>query len=207
VLTARRYYLRAVFSTDARVAFAPETTYRALITRTTIPAWRSLSRPALVLLVLAVGVPITAVHAITLDLMLRSAAVWSVIVLVQLAIGAVVIASAPARRVSFARAIDLWFAGHLPYSLLILSLPIVTAFPIATPHELMGIAIIVPLVWTTFVVAAFCRVVLGLTPTGARWRVALHFGLVLIVGSALTVWAAGGPAAILSYALRRLSAT
>jgi len=197
-----------VFSTDARVAFAPETTYRALITRTTLPAWRALVRPALVLLVLAVSLPITAVHNITLDLVLRTAATFSVIVLAQLAIGSVVIASAPKRPVSFARALDLWFAGHLPYNLWILFLPFVTAVPIgpaASPHELMGISAIVPLVWTPFIVGAFCRVVLDVTPAGARRRVILHMAMVLVVASALVIWAAGGAAALSSYLLRRVS--
>jgi hypothetical protein len=197
-----------VFSTDARVAFAPNSTYRALIGRTTLPAWRALGRPALVLLVLAVSLPITAVHAITLDLVLRTAGTFSVIVLVQLAIGAVVIASAPARRVSFARAFDLWFAGHLPYNLWILLLPFLTDLqvgPADSPHELMGVSAIVPLVWTTFIVAAFCRVVLGMAPVNARRRAILHTAMVLVVGTALVVWAAGGVAALSSYLLRRVN--
>lgn len=197
-----------MFSTDVHVAFAPETTYRALIAQTTLPAWRALLRPALVLLVLAVSLPITAVHNITLDLVLRSAVMFSVIVLLQLGIGAVVIASASARRVSFARALDLWFAGHLPYNLLILFLPFVTAVPIGpadSPHELMGLSAIAPLVWTPFIVAAFCRVVLGLTPSGARLRVILHMAMVFIVAAALVVWAAGGVAALSSYMLRRVN--
>lgn len=197
-----------MFSTDARVAFAPETTYRALIERTTLPPWRALVRPVLVLLVLAVSLPITAVHNITLDLVLRSAVMFSVIVLAQLAIGAVVIGSAPARPVSFARALDLWFTGHLPYNLWILLLPFVTAVPIGpadSPHELMGISAIAPLVWTAFIVGAFCRVVLGVTPAGARRRAILHVAMVLIAGSAFVIWAAGGFAALSSYLLRRVS--
>ena len=197
-----------MFSTDARVAFAPETTYRALIAQTTLQPWRALLRPALVLLVLAVSLPITAVHNITFDLVLRTAAMFSLIVLVQLAIGAVVIATAPARPVSFSRALDLWFAGHLPYTLWILFLPLVMTVPIGpadSPHELMGVSVIAPLVWTAFIVGAFCRVVLGATPARARRRVMLHMAMVLIVGVALAAWAAGGVAALSSYMLRRVN--
>lgn len=194
-----------MLSIDARVALAPETTYRALIARTTLPGWRALARPALVLLVLAVGLPITAVHDITLDLVVRSAAAWSVIVLAQLAIGSAVIASAPRRHVSFSRALDLWFAGHLPYSVWILLLPFVTAVPFGSPHELIGISAIAPLVWTTFIVGAFCRVVLDVTPAGARRRVVLHLAMVSIVGSALVIWSAGGIAALSSYIVRRVN--
>lgn len=197
-----------MFSNDARVALAPETTYRALIAQTTLPAWRALVRPALVLLVLAVSLPITAVHTITLDLVVRSAAVFSAIVVVQLAIGTIVIASAPARPVSFARAIDLWFTGHLPYNLWALLLPFVTAAhfgPADSPHELMAISIVAPFVWTAFIVGAFCRVVLDVPRDGARRRVVLHMAMVLVAGGALATWAAGGVGALSSYMLRRVS--
>ncbi|HET6958484.1 MAG TPA: hypothetical protein VFI56_17925, partial [Vicinamibacterales bacterium] len=114
-----------------------------------------------------------------------------------------VIASSASRDVGFAHAIDLWFAGHLPYSLWILALPMLTVVPVATPHEIMAISLVVPLVWTTFIVTAFCRVVLGLSPTAARRRAAIHLALVIIVGSIGVMWAAGGPAALLSYLVRR----
>jgi hypothetical protein len=194
-----------MLSPDARVALHPEPTYRQLITEAPPPAWRVLVRPALVLLVIAVGLPTAAVHQVTLRLVLTTAIAWSVVVVIQAAIGAAVIAWPSRRRIGFVHALDLWFVGHLPYSVLILALPFVTAVPLATPHELMGAAAVVPVVWTAIIVSAFCREVLGLTPTAARWRASAHLALVLIVGGALIVWAAGGPTAILSYAVRRLS--
>jgi hypothetical protein len=194
-----------VLSTDVRVAFAPDKTYRALIAEATLPAWRAAARPALVLLVLAVTLPITAVRNITLDLVLRSAVMFSAIVLVQLIVGTIVIASAPARRVSFSRALDLWFAGHLPYSLWILLLPLLTAIPVMSPHELIFLSAIAPFAWTAFIVVAFCRVVLDLTPGRAGRQAMLHMAMVLVAGSALTIWAAGGIAALSSYLLRRVT--
>jgi hypothetical protein len=107
--------------------------------------------------------------------------------------------------VGFVSALDLWFAGHLPYSVWLLALPILNETPVATPHEAMALSIVIPLVWTTFIVTAFCRVVLGLTPAAARWRAGFHLVLVLILGGTLVLWAAGGPVALLSYVLRRLS--
>jgi hypothetical protein len=194
-----------MLSPDARVALSPEATYLELVRDRSTSAWSSLARPALVLLVLAVGVSIAAVHQITLKLVLTTAAAWSAIIGIQLAIGAALIASASTRRVGFIRALDLWFVGHMPYTLWILALPLVTAVPVGTPHELMGLAIVVPVLWTTVIVTAFCRVVLGLTPAAARGRAALHLAVVVLVGGALVVWAAGGPTALLSYALRRLN--
>src|SRR5262245_40593254 len=192
-----------MLSPDARVAFRPEATYHALLTEAPSSPWLALRRPALVLFVIAVGVSIAATHQVTISLLLTTAAVWSAIVLIQMAIGAAVISSSPSRNVGFAQALDLWFAGHLPYSLWILALPMLTVVPVATPHEIMGISLVVPLVWTTFIVTAFCRVVLGLSPAAARRRAAIHLALVIIVGSIAVVWAAGGPAALLSYLVRR----
>lgn len=194
-----------MLSPDVRVAFRPEATYLELIRETTESPWRAAVRPALVVLVIAVGVAVAAVHQVTLTLVLTTSAAWGAIVAVQIAIAAALIASAPTRRVDFVRALDLWFAGHVPYSMWILALPLVTTVPVATPHELMGIAILVPLVWTTFIATAFFRVVLGLSPAAARRRAAVHLALVLLVGGAVVVWAAGGPAALLSYGVRRLN--
>ena len=193
-----------MLSPDARVALHPESTYRQLIAEAPPPVWRVLVRPALVLLVIAVGLPTAAVHQVTLRLVLSTAAVWSVIVAIQAAIGSAVIAWPSRRRVGFVHALDLWFAGHLPYSVWILALPFVTALPVATPHELMLATVVVPAVWTEIIVSAFCREVLGLPPMAARRRTAAHLALALIVGGVLVVWAAGGPTAILSYAVRRV---
>ena len=192
-----------MLSPDARVAFRPEATYHALLAEAPPSPWLALRRPALVLFVIAVGVSIAATHQVTINLLLTTAAVWGAIVLIQMAIGAAVIASSLPRDVGFARAIDLWFAGHLPYSLWILALPMLTVVPLATPHEIMAISLVVPLLWTTFIVTAFCRVVLGLPPAAARGRAAIHLALVIIVGAIGVVWAAGGPAALLSYLVRR----
>src|SRR3954471_11725924 len=143
-----------MLSPDARVAFQSEAAYRVLITQAAPAPWLVLRPPALVLLVIAVGVSIASVHQVTLRLLLTTAAAWSAIVIIQIAIGAVVIASAPSRRVGLLHALDLWFAGHLPYSLWILLLPMLAVVPVATPHELMGLSIVVPLAWTTAIVSA-----------------------------------------------------
>src|SRR5215471_5515013 len=178
-----------MLSPDARVALHPETTYRQLIAQAPSPVWRVLVRPALVLLVIAIGLPTTAVHQVTLELVLTTAAAWCAIVLIQAAIGAAVIAWPSRRRVGFMHALDLWFTGHLPYSAWILALPFLVAVPLGTPHELMAASFVVPFAWTAIIVSAFCRVVLGLEPETARRRTAAHVLLVLIVGSALVLWA------------------
>lgn len=191
-------------SPDLRVAFRPEQTYRELVSQASPPAWHALGRILLVLLVIAVGVTVAAVHRLTASLVLTTAVVWSPIVAIQVAIGAAIIGTVSQRRVGFVRALDLWFAGQLPYSLWILALPVVAMIPAATPHELIAASIVVPLVWTTLIVTAFCRVVLDLPPTAARRHAAFHLAMVCAIGGGLVVWAAGGPTALVSYLIRRL---
>jgi hypothetical protein len=194
-----------MLSIDARVALAPEDTYRQLVPEVTQPRWwQALARPALVLLALALVMSIMATHSVTASLLLTSAIAWSAVVLIQIAAALVTIGSAAGRRVGFARALDLWFAGHLPYSAWILLLPLITASHTISPLDVIAVTFIVPTVWTTFIATAYCRVVLGATAGRARWRVAAHQLVTLTVTAALALWAAGGIAAVASYVVRTL---
>jgi hypothetical protein len=104
-----------------------------------------------------------------------------------------------------ARAIDLWFVGHFPFSFWLLMLPIATSSSLLPPLEMIGLTLIVPAVWTAFIVSAFCRTVLGMTREAARWRAAIHLGLFVLVASMLFIINAGGVASVFSYALRRMA--
>jgi hypothetical protein len=194
-----------MFSTDVRLAFAPSATYRQLIAQNSPTRWwRALARPALVLVLIAVVVPMMATSQITARLVLTSAAAWSPVVVIQMAIAAIFVA--PARGVGFWRAIDLWFAGHVPYSLWILLLPFLTGSSALPPHDVMGVSMVAPLVWTSVITSAFFRTVLGMHPWAARRRAALHLAIVVIVVLALVLWAAGGIAGTLGYVVRRWDA-
>jgi hypothetical protein len=192
-------------SVDARVALAPEATYRQLLAGNAEPGWRVIARPALVLLVIGAILPIMAVRQVTAGLVLTTALAWSMVVAMQVAIGAVIIMSAPARPVGFARALDLWFAGHVPYSAWLLLLPFLTLSPAIPPHDVMGISFLLPLAWTTVIAGAFCRVVLGMSPRRARRSAAIHAVCVAVLIAALGLWAAGGAGAAWSYIVRRLA--
>jgi hypothetical protein len=194
-----------MFSTDVRLAFAPDATYRQLIAQNTpVRWWRALARPALVLLLVAVIVPMTATNQITMGLALTSAVAWSPVVAIQMAVAALFIA--PARGVGFWRAMDLWFAGHVPYSLWILMLPFLTTSALP-PHDVMGVSLAAPLVWTSVITSAFFRTVLGMEAWTARRRAVLHLAIVLTIVLTLGLWAAGGISATLGYILRRWDAS
>jgi hypothetical protein len=195
-----------MISTELRLALAPERIYRELLARDArVTRWQMLARPATVLLVIGVAIPMMALHRVTLRLVATTAVLWSVAVAIEFLAAWCVIRSADSRQVRTAQAIDLWFAGHLPYSLWLLTLPIITSSVSAPALEIVGLTGIVPIVWTTFIVAAFCRAVLGTTPAAACWRAGIHLGAVVIVASTLFTISAGGGAALLSYALRRLA--
>jgi hypothetical protein len=61
-----------------------------------------------------------AVQRITVALFASSIVSFGFVVLIQMAVGAGIIVSAGSRRASMTRALDLWFAGHVPYSLWLL---------------------------------------------------------------------------------------
>ena len=184
---------RAVLSSEVRIALAPDKTYRELVAvNEPVRVWRMLHRPLIVLVVIATAVPIMAVQRITVALFASSIASFGFVVLIQMAVGAGIIASAGTRRASMTRALDLWFAGHVPYSLWLLAVAAAFAgLPWASLDLLIALAII-PAAWTTVIVAAFCRNVLGTSRAGARWRAAAHFIVVWAIALELVALAAGG---------------
>jgi hypothetical protein len=184
------------WSSDLMVAVAPEATYERLLAESSGPMtrWRMLRRPALVLLVIGVLVPIMAVQRVTIALVATAALSWSFVVAIQWIVGAIFVASAPGRRVDFRRALDLWFAGHLPYSLWMLVVFAAMANSTSSFHLLVVVSAVVPAIWTAAIASAFCRTVLGAQPSDARRRATAHAMAAWTIGLAYIVWAAGGMA-------------
>ena len=182
-----------MLATEVHIALSPDSTYRALVTDDErVAAWRMLRRPLVVLIVIATAVPIMAVQRITLGLLASSIASFGFVVLIQMVVGAALIASARSRRAALPRALDLWFAGHVPYSLWLLT--VAAAFSVAPWASLdLFIALAaIPAAWTAVIVAAFCRQVLGSSTAGARWRAAAHFIVMWAIALELVALSAGG---------------
>jgi len=182
-----------VLSTEAHVAFSPDKAYHTLSAdNERIGLWRMLRRPAIAALVIGTAVPIMAVQRITVALLAWSIASFVFVVAIQMAVGTAVIASAPSRRAGLLRALDLWFAGHAPYSLWLLAVAgAFAAMPWASLDLLIALAVI-PAAWTAVIVVAFCRRVLGTSRAGARWRAAVHFVVVWAIALELVALSAGG---------------
>src|SRR5262245_4671414 len=100
----------------------PRATYAALV-REAAPASAAtaLRRPFVVAAVIGVSVSIAATGRATPALVASTTLSWSYVVLLQLAIAVPLIARHARRTVGLARAIDLFFAGHAPWSLLALA--------------------------------------------------------------------------------------
>jgi hypothetical protein len=151
-----------------------------------------LRRPLIFLAVIGTAVPIMAVQRITVSLFASSIVSFGFVVLIQMAVGAGIIVSAGSRPASMTRALDLWFAGHLPYSVWLLTVAAAfAALPWASLDGLIALAII-PAAWTAVIVAAFCRHVLGTSRAGARWRAVAHFIVIWAIAFELVALSAGG---------------
>ena len=197
---------RDIFSTEVRIAWSPDPTYARLRSaRGATSLWRLLARPLTVLLVIGTIVPTMATGRITAGLLAWSSALWSFVLLIQMAIAAAVISSAPRRAVPMVDALDLWFAGHLPYSgwLLCGALIIALSGPsTADPLAAVLLGAVVPAIWTAVIVSAFCRRVLDLPPAAARGRAAVHVAVTWSIVFSYMAWASGGWFQIFDAALR-----
>jgi hypothetical protein len=197
------------FSSEMQVALAPTVTYERLLSSARSGAAatsalrptaarkaghyvRFLRRPALVVVVIAVMAPIMAVQRVTFGLVATAALSWSFAVLLQSLVGLAIITSAPARKIGVLPSLDLWFAGHVPYSLWMLVAFGLTAMETRANMRLVVLSAVVPAIWTAVVVTAFCQTVLDTTASGARWRAAAHFVSIWAITLSYIAWASGG---------------
>src|SRR4051812_44812797 len=161
-------------SPELRLIVAPRETSAALAA---VPAPVSpliaLRRPALAALVIGVSVAMTATGRATPALVLSTTLTGSYIVLLQLAIALPLIAPAARRGPGVAPAVDLFFAGHAPWSLFMLLAAALLPLPVqgATTRAVLPVGL-VPLVLTARIVAAFFSEVLGMDRRAA-WRMML----------------------------------
>jgi hypothetical protein len=193
-----------MLSDDVAVARAPSRAYAALVARTeplsrrnAVDAfretwWSAMRRPALVVLVIGVASAISATGRVTATLVLSTMLLWSFVVGVQLAIGLALVTTARSRRVTVPVAIDLLFAGHLPWSLWICLAAGWHAADWPWAIEVAIGAALVALVWTVRILSAFTRVVLGAS-SGERWaRLLAHQACTWFVFAAFVAATSGG---------------
>ena len=178
-----------MLSAETRLAFAPAATYAVLLTEPPVPLWRRLG---LFLLAIAVAIPIMAVQRVTIGYVAVTAISWSFVLLIQLSIALLLVMSVPSRPISVSRALDLWFAGHLPYSLWLLVISAVVANLESASVEMVIVLALIPSLWTSAILSAFCRVVLGTSRRGARRRAVLQFIVAWVFGLEYVALGSGG---------------
>ena len=156
-------------------------------------AWTAVRRPLTVALVLGLATAMSATGHVTPALLFSTTACWSFVVVIQAAIALTLVASPARRTVGLARAIDLYFAGHAPWSLWMLAAAAWAPSPLGRPDTPLLLAAAVPLVLTPRILAAYFREVLEMDPWDAVARAAaaqimtwVTFVLLLGTAAALT---------------------
>ena len=176
---------------DLRLALSPTETYRQSIAEPVRGSWlRALERIAFVALLIGTAVTLSSARRLPPGLVLMGIVCWSFVPITQWLIGLVVIGRAPGRPLSVPRCLELLFAAHLPWSLwMLVTIGIDTFTPVPIPLVIQVLSLLVPAVWTTIILSAFCRIVLGCTPARAHLLIVAHqamtwtafFGYVVLV--------------------------
>src|SRR5215471_3618252 len=147
---------------------SPRAAYATLVREPAGAAWlTAVRRPLLV------SVAIAATGRATPALVVSTTITWSYIVVLQLIVALPIVARARP-TVGLARALDLFFAGHAPWSLFALVAAAWGPSPVGRPLWPLAVATVVPVVLTARSVHAFCAEVLGLNRRGARWMAGAH---------------------------------
>jgi hypothetical protein len=157
-------------SLELDLIVAPRATYAALLSTPSTPTPRTprtpstlctlLRRPLLVAVVIGVSLALASTRRLSPELVVSTTLTWSYLVVFQVLVAAALIARGARRTVGFARAMDLFFAGHAPWSLFLLATAAWGPTAGGRPAWPVTVAVLVPLVLTPRIVAAFFSEVL-----------------------------------------------
>jgi len=173
---------------------APDATYAALVREPAqVGAFAALRRPIVVAVVLGAGMALSSTRHVTPSLVVSTTVVWSFVVIAQVAIALAVMPRSETSNVGRARALDLFFASHAPWSLWMLCAAIWGPPLIGHPLKPLWLAALVPIALTPRIIAAFFREVLGLDQHRATVHTLVHqtltWGLLAaIFGAAVALW-------------------
>jgi hypothetical protein len=173
-------------STELGLLVSPGQTY-AVLARTSGRAtvMTALRRPLLIAVVLGVSTAMGATGRVTPALVLSTTLCWSFVVVLQAAIALMLIAGPARRTVGLSRALDLFFAGHAPWSLWLLAAAAWLPPPFGLPLTPLLVAAGVPFLLTPRIVNAFFREVLEMDPRHAFARTAAQQAITWVTFVAL----------------------
>jgi hypothetical protein len=162
-----------LWSPALRLMFRPTAEYRSQMARSRDVAWSgALATPILIAVLLGVATVRSATGRVTFGLLISGMICWSFVPILQLGTAAAFIRSRTS-SVSFARAIDLWFLAHAPWSIWILVVAVLMSLmPVSI--ELTVVSGLIPTFWTASILTAFFREVCGRSRLSARRRTVAH---------------------------------
>ena len=152
-----------IASAELRLMSSPRQTYAALTSRRVrLAPPAALRRPLLVAIVIGVSMALAATRRVGPALVASTTLSWSYVVLLQLLIAVPLMARRARRTIGLPRAIDLYFAGHAPWSLFMLFAAAWAPSAVGRPVWPIAVAALIALGLTARIVAAFFAVVLAL---------------------------------------------
>lgn len=169
----------------------PARTYAAALTAPTPSAWGAIRRPALVALVVGTATAVSSTGHLAIGLLVSGFFCWSFVPLLQMATAAAIMRSPGSRSIPLARRLDLFFMGHAPWSVwIVIAASVLASAPMGSHVEWPIItSAVIPIIWTSVIGAAFCRVVLGDPPASAVARTALHQAITWMIALLYVAWA------------------
>ncbi len=188
---------------ELRLIVAPRQTYAELVAaRRRVSALTALRRPAVAALVLGLAVAMSAVNTVTAAAALSVTIAFSYIIVLQLAIALAFVAPLARRTIGVARAVDLFFAAHVPWSLFVLAAAAWSPSPLGRPGWPLVAVAPAALLLTIRIVDAFFGEVLGLDRRAARRLTFAHQAVTWTIAAVL-FWQANAltprAAALLGY--------
>ncbi len=152
-------------------------------------------RPLVVAVTIGTAASISSTAHVSIGVVLSLIACWAFVVAIQVVAAFAVIPAASRRLLGSARTMDLFFSGHVAWSLWLLAC---AAWAMAAPANLRDVrwiqaSIVVPTIWNAVIVFAFFRAALNLPHRAAVWRTIAHQAITLgaflvILGSAIAIW-------------------
>jgi len=178
---------------ELRLMAAPRPAYAALARAGhRIGPLASLRRPLVAALILGASMTMAATRQAAPAILLSTIACWGSVIVLQIVIALAVIAGPARRTVGIPRALDLFFASHVPWSLWMLFSVAWAPLPGERSLLVVLVAALAPIVLTPRMIAAFFREVLELDPRRAVLRTGVHQAItwtafVLLYGSAIAL--------------------
>lgn len=196
--------MERLVSPDLRVMLWPSRAYAEYVRDATPGAslWTAARRPLFVALIQGMAISMAATHTVAAPVLASVTMCWATAVILQFVAALILIRTGPAfargpgaggyaSHVTTARAIDLFFLGHAPWSLWLIvsagTITLASSLPVLRWVSIAGM--IVSAAVTPRIVAAFDEAVLGSSRPKAIRRAALHQGF---TWTALFVYIAAG---------------